>query len=426
VPACPRHLAAHIRVAHVSASRSRRLTLPSPVSLTALWEQRVGSETPREAWIEQQSKARLLREQSDDLARRLEAHGIPAFDDSRQLSIVGLVTEQAEQVRPYRNINFLPAVQSKNKREMLKSVSYWMDTTPASQRRMWVLSWGWVSALDLREAAKELARAVSRLSADDEMRKAKLELVLRSTEFTAQRDDQGNLHWNLHAHILLRARKFLGSGRWNELRDRMAERYSPKRYINDSPIGDAAEVVKYSFKPAELMALDDAELVGLFSQTRGLHLHQPLGELRDLRQQLDAQSLRLVRLVPTGKGERGQWATLERPAAPKREKSKEASPAAADVILSITLPQPKFSPRAEPCLVVTGYSGDFATLLRKNPSLGPIAARARAFFYGAHYDDNCPGASPPPLPYSAVALAIRPPPKPPPELRPPPPPFFVP
>lgn len=408
----------------MSASRSRRLTLPSPIALGALWEQRVGSETPREAWVDQQSKSRLLREQSDDLARRLEAHGIPAFDDSRQLSIVGLVTEQAEQVRPYRNVNFLPAVQSKNKREMLKVVSYWMDTTPVSQRRMWVLSWGWVPASDLREAAKALARAVSKLAADEKMREARLELALRSTEFTAQRDINGNLLWNLHAHILLRARKFLGKSRWNDLREAMAERYSPKSYIHDSPISDAAEVVKYSFKPSELTDLDDRELVDLFHQTRGLHLHQPLGELRDLRQQLDEHSLRLVRLAPARKGERGQWATLERLAAPKREKSSEPAPAAADVILAITLPQPKFGPRAEPCLVVTGYSGDFATLLKKNPSLAPLAARARAL-YAAHYDDNCPKQPPPPLPHPTLTVAIGPPPKPPPGPELPLPSFFA-
>lgn len=425
MPACPRHLAAHTRVAHVSASRSRRLTLPPSIPLALLWEQRIGVETPRDAWVDQQSKARVLREQSDDLARRLEAHGILAFDTSRDLAIVGLVSESSEQIRPYRNVNFLPAVQSKNKREMLKSVSYWMDITPVNQRRMWVLSWGWVPAADLREAAKALARAVSRLSADPEMHQARLELVLRSTEFTVQRDEQGNLFWNLHAHLLLRARKFLGSARWNELRDKMAERYSPKKYINDSPIADAAEVVKYNFKPAELAGLDDSELVELFHQTRGLHLHQPLGEVRELRQKLDEQSLRLVRLAPARKGERGQWATLERLAAPKREKSSEPAPAAADVILAITLPQPKFGPRAEPCLVVTGYSGDFATLLKKNPSLAPIWARAREL-YEAHYDDNCPGASPPPLPHPTLTAAIGPPPKPPPELVPPPPPFFVP
>lgn len=381
----------------MSASRSRRLTLPASVPLELLWEQRVGFETPRDAWVEQQSKARVLREQSDDLARRLEDHDIPAFDTSRDLTIVGLVSAASEQIRPYRNINFLPAVQSRNKREMLRSVAYWMDVTPANQRRMWVLSWGWVPAADLREAAKALARAVSKLAADQEMREAKLELVLRSTEFTSQRDEAGKLHWNLHAHLLLRARKYLGKTRWNELRDKMAERYSPKSYINDTPIADAAEVVKYSFKPAEIAALDDAELVDLFHQTRGLHLHQPLGELRELRQKLEAENLRLVLLAPTNNGGRGKWATLERPKVPKREKSDDVAPAAADVVLAITLPQPKFGTRAEPCAIVVGYSGSFETLLRKSPDLVPIVERARALYQG-HYDDNCPNRSAIPLP----------------------------
>lgn len=420
----------------MSASRSRKLTLPSPISLSDLWSARVGTETPRDLWVDQQSAARILREQTQDLAERLERQGVICRDTSRILHVVGLVTGDVEEMTAWRNINLLPLVQSRNTRSMLTALAYWMDLVPSNQRRMIVVSAGWVPLARYRDEHQALGRQISRLAADPVLREARVEIVYRNVENTAKRDEHGVPMLNLHSHMIVRSRRYLGPKRWKELMDYIRSRF-PKEYAHDSKIEQPKEAVKYAFKPAELQSLSDQELSHLARQCHGLRFYVPMGELRALRQQLEPAEtvdpdtgevsrrpgLKLVRVKIN---DRDTWRVTERQAVKHPEPDPDRTPVAPrDIVLAITPPQPRFSPKAQPCLVVMNYGGDHTRLIESR-RLSHLRLFAAGLFYQGHYDDNCPKQPPPPLPYPAVVPAIGPPPKPPPGAEPPPSPFFVP
>jgi len=349
------------------------LDQPGEISGRQIDERLIGREISRDQWIDGQTRARQLREQSEDIAGRLEGQGIPMRQD-REITMVGLVTGLAERSTAFRNCNLIPQMQSRNMHDMMKHVRFVFDTTKPGQLRMLVVSGGWVPLEGYREHHRAHCRRISKMAALPALRAAGVEVLYYNVENTIQRDDDGQVMLNLHSHILIRSTRRLGKKKWRALMDCL-KRHFPKGYVHDSPIREPAEVVKYVFKPSEFKALSDGELAELFWQMHGrpaevtgkdhgegpLKFFHPLGAMRRFRQSLKADRRKLM-MVPT-QDDRWVWRVTEK----KEPKPVEASSAQPqkNMLLAITSPSPRFSPKMEPVLVVLDYTGDLDAVIRQ-------------------------------------------------------------
>jgi hypothetical protein len=81
-------------------------------------------------------------------------------------------------------------------------------------------------------------------------------------------------------------------------------------------------------------------------------------------------------MVPTS-DDRWLWRTTEKKQpAPVPE---TASAATNDIVLAITRPMPKFTPRMEPCIIVQDYSGDFDRMVRM-AGISAMVSEAKELF----------------------------------------------
>lgn len=377
---------------------------PKEITAKEIGEAMIGREVARDTFLDGQRRERLLKEQTEDLIARLERVGIDGRTYGRETAIVGLVTGQAVRVHPFRNCNMLPAPQSRNVHDMLKSVRYLFDVTKRGRLRMLVVSGGWVPLHRYRACHKAHTRLMSKFAAHPKLKDLGIDVEFYNVENTIQRDDDDTAMLNLHSHVLFKCRRHLGAKRWREFLD-FARGYFPKGYVHDSPVQNPAEVVKYVFKPQEFDALTDEELGELFLQIaggrpkidpetgevamrigpdgelteireRGLKFFHPLGSLRIFRRKLRENRQKLV-LVPTV-DDRWIWRVTERKDAQERPEPSDSQPED-NRVLAITRPMPKFTRRMEPCLIVQNYDGDFEDLIRRN-RLQDTVTDARAIF----------------------------------------------
>jgi hypothetical protein len=354
-------------------------TLPAEIANSVVWERVVGRPIDRGAFIDSQSRARQLLEQSKDVVRRLEAEGIPGRA-AEPVHLVGICTGLSEPAVQFRNSNLIPTVQAKNVHDMLRDVRFVVETTSRKQLRMAVVSNGWQPLDSYREEHKRFTRLLSRFAAAKELDAWGIEILFYNVENTVQRDAGGAPMLNQHSHLLIRSRQRLGAKRWTAFLDWARSRF-PKGYFHDAGrVVDPAECVKYAFKPAELDALTSAEFAELFRQTYRLKFFQPIGELRAMRRELKERRMKLVQ-VPAWFGatrEERVWAVVAKaPVEAKQEKNDSGS--SSNVIVGMTLPQPRFSVHAEPCLIVKGWTGDIDELVRAR-QLVPLVEKARRYW----------------------------------------------
>lgn len=364
---------------------------PREITVKEIDDALIGREVSRDTFLDGLSRERQLKEQTEDIVRRLARVGIEGRTFGRDTAIVGLVSGKALPIQPFRNCNMLPAVQSKNVHDMLKGIRYLFDVTKKGRLRMLVVSGGWVPLDRYREHHRAHTRRMSKFNSHPTLKTLGIELQFYNVENTIQRDDDGRAMMNLHSHVLFKCRRKLGSKRWNEFLE-FARNYFPKGYVHDSKIEKAAEVVKYVFKPQEFEALTDEELGELFLQVaggrvkfdpetgevemragedgelipvreRGLKFFHPLGQLRAFRKKLRENGQKLI-FVPTV-DDRWIWRVTEKKTPQERpEPSGEQPPE--NRVLAITRPMPKFGQRMEPCLIVQDYNGDFEDLILRN------------------------------------------------------------
>ena len=300
------------------------ISAPPMIDQATLEEAQTGRQLTQEQYEKAQQERLTLELQSSGIAARLGRAGINVYQDS--VSILGLYSENIEEKTQYKNTNFIPSVQSTNTHDMLKSVQYWLDTVKSSQRRMWVFSYGWVPLYEYREAHQKFVRWISKFHSESPLLEAaKVKFVYYSVEGTFQDENKKNLqlkkiggvtHVNLHAHVLVKSERYLGSENWKILLDNIRAR-APKGYLHDSPIKKAAEVVKYCFKPAEFDLLSNDQLAYFYTATKGLRFFTPVGELALFRRQMAESKVRLKH-IETDKGP--QWRFI---AARERSKAEQ-------------------------------------------------------------------------------------------------------
>ncbi len=377
---------------------------PKEISIKEIGEALIGREVSREGFIDGKSRERQLIEQTEDLIARLERVGITGTNEGRETMVVGLVSGQTDTIRPFRNCNMLPAPQSRNVHDMLKSIRYLFDVTKFGRLRMLVVSGGWTPLPHYRRYHKAHTRRMSKFASHPTLKTFGIDIEFYNVENTIKRDESGAAMLNMHSHVLFKCRRHLGSKRWKEFLE-FARNFFPKGYVHDSKIEKPNEVVKYVFKPQQFDLLSDEELGELFLQIaggrlkfdpdtgevemrvtdegqrvpvreKGLKFFHPLGSLRTFRRTLRENGQKLI-MVPTV-DDRWIWRVTEKKDAEKRPEPSEPRQDE-NRVLAITRPMPKFTRRMEPCVIVMNYDGDFNDLVRRN-GLHDQVTDARAIF----------------------------------------------
>jgi hypothetical protein len=363
--------------------------LPPTISEGDLAKALVGLEVPRNPFLDSLIRKRELREQSDNIADRLEACGIESRTKRDPISLVGMVTGKVDELPNYRNCNLIPSVHSRNMRGMHRHVDYFISgIRKKSHLRMMVISVGWIYLDEYREIHKAHTRKMSKWANHPKLKEWGIKPVFYNVENTIQRDGNGRAMLNLHSHVLINCTRYIGKMKWAEYLE-FTRSFFPKGYAHDSAIQKAAECVKYCFKPSEFEILTDAEFGSLARQIMGgteridlntgevttegaLKFFIPLGALRKQRRELKGQ-----KLVKIPVGDTWQWRITEkhRPD-PKPQAGISKSE---NVVLAITAPIPVFTPRREPCIIVQGYTGDFEAMVR-HAGLGETVERVKALY----------------------------------------------
>lgn len=337
---------------------------PRLIDLATLEESQTGRRLDPTQWEKSRKERLTLEMQSEEIASRLERCGVKVREGN--FTMIGLLSENHAEKTAFRNCNIIPSCQSRNTHDMMKAVQYWMDTTKAKKARMWVLSMGWVPLYEYSTNHKRFTRLISKLNANPILKRYGVEFVYYAVENTIKQVAQGpNMQvpmLNLHAHILLKANQFAGREGWKMMLDDV-RRIVPKNYLHDSAISNAAEVVKYVFKPSEFNKLNDDQFASLFNQTHGLRFHTCLGELKEFRAGIKKDGLKLRRIEGEAQGE---WRLVK---GRKRDDKKDKPPTceAGNMVLGITSPSPQFSELYEPCLIVKDFNGSLPQLLAQNP-----------------------------------------------------------
>lgn len=370
----------------------------------------VGLPIPRGNFIDQMQRRRELKEQSLDIARRLEGCGIEAMQ-GRNLSFVDMITGQAEQLPDYRNTNFIPVVQSRNVHDMMQHVAYYCDAPKRKDKlRMLVVSGGFIPIRNYRDEHKAHTRRMSKFASIIRKRFG-LEVAYYNVENTIKRVGVEAM-LNMHSHALLYVPKRLTKKRWSEFTE-FTRNFFPKGYVNDSKVMKAKEVVKYIFKPSEFEKLTDNEFAELYYQISGrekydpetgeieiretadgelvpckegaLKFFHPLGEMKKFRASLKKQKRKLIRHYDHDKGV-NEWRTTERREGKASDKP-SSSLRSENIALAVTAPLPYFRPRRSPVIVVENYNGNLSELIKSN-GLEASQARIQHIYQKREEDDR--------------------------------------
>lgn len=386
-----------------------------------------------ERWRARKAHNAVLVEQTEALAAKLEAEGIPAFAAGNVIAL-GLVTGESEPVNRYRAIRFLPAVAQRDRRPILNELRYFRrhnhqhnrymrlavvtngprvpvprrgDMGPDLSDKSSILSW------ELRERIQALHRSCSKFAywARHEFG---IDVVLIAIEFTVKCEPDDT--WSVHPHANLLYTPPVGGlprGAFQRFLREAPQHFGGYWWKDCSRLHKPEEAIKYPFKPAELDELDSAAVAWLYHQLSGLKLATPIGSFRKWRnaelceygtcsEPGAKRRARKVMTVYRSEGPRFEVVNVRRRGARKPKDDEGTSAASENMLLGATSPQHRHSPYAEPCALISNYTASPRFQACRGPTswdrlqfeLEPLRARARA-----NWDQN--GA---PDPETALAI----------------------
>lgn len=343
-----------------------------------------------DAWQERRSKDQVLKDQTEALADALERTGVRARGDNNVVA-VGLVTGEVEALNTYRSVCFLPSVAQRDRRPMLNELRLFRHKHKAHQFMRFAVVTngatvpvGGMPPADLDEIPKdhpyfELRRRVQDLNrlcsrfADWARNEWQIDVLFRGTEFTLkERDGDGVLSAHPHANLLYTPRRRLKKREWEMFLAEAAEQFEGYWWKDCGLLEDPNEAIKYAFKPAELNNLADAGVRWLYEQTFRLKMTQPMGEFQKWRNKTfwehteredgtvsQRKSRKAITLEYADGSRQLDIVTVRRRAAAgsgKRAGEPKEGPPPENVLMSVTMPQRRFSPYAEPCALVMNYT----------------------------------------------------------------------
>ena len=396
-----------------------------------------GREGSAEKWSERQSRNLLLRRQSHEIAEKLRTVGVDLFapedPDADTVTLVGDLSGETENSlgNEFKHSLFLPAVAAQDRARQTNSLELYLQNHPRGRfaRYLVVTSGTRISWLDPQISAKISAfQKKIGTFARAAREQFNVEVVVRSTEMTlrelAEKPGTDGVH--LHANVVYIPPKLAGQ-RWQNWLNFLHLYF--KTHVKDcGRIKNLQEIVKYVTKPSTspserekipglvgMCQLPAERLAWLHDATRRAHIFQPYQNFRGFRRGVALGKLKLYR-ASTGK-----LVLVQKPKVEKRQEREERG-CRENVIITRTLPQPRFSHVYEPVSIVMNFTRSprtadgkraLAELNRRHEEAKKWQAErvareiaienltASAVIYSSHENvnsdlsDHAPGAGPP-------------------------------
>lgn len=333
------------------------------------------SDTGREGsaalWKERQSRNLLLRRQSEEIADKLKSVGVdlyaPEDPEADTVTLVGDLSQETEDSlsNQFRHSLFLPAVAASDRARQTKKLELYLQRHQRSRfARYLVVTHGvrvpWFDP-DFRKKIAEFHNKIGTF-ARAARKQFNVEIVLRSTEMTLRDllEKPGFDGVHLHANIVYIPPKLVGE-RWKNWL-MFCRRYFGSHVKDCGRIKNLQEIVKYVTKPSTspeerekipglvgMCQLSPARLAWLHAATQRLHIVQPLQNFRGFLRGLAIGRLKIYR------SEGGTLELVQKPQSEKRA-AREETGCRENVIITRTLPQPRFSEIYEPVSIVMNYT----------------------------------------------------------------------
>jgi hypothetical protein len=334
-----------------------------------------GWELDPERWAACVAASKALENESERLADALGRTGVNVRVPS-EITMIGAVTGKTEIVAGFRAVRFLPSVAARDRRPLLNGLTYFIQSHPASNYfRYQVFTApepvpiGGELRITIQALSRKISRWVSHQSANFDV-----EPLFRGIEFTRataaerrmeDRYPANTILYHVHANLVVWPTKPMKPTEWDDYLKSTWKKFEA-HWRDNGRLQNANEVVKYVLKPGCLTGASDEEIAWLYDETRQLKISQPLGAFARFMAELEDAGEKIVRvkgtrdgkLVKVGKATRldhaKREATSEQNLVETTHRQKPSLPPT-NIILGLSLPQRRFTPWAEPLILVQRY-----------------------------------------------------------------------
>jgi len=326
----------------------------------AVCENHVGRSIPDEVFAAGIARRAEQDAVSVELARALDSTGryseSPYYrgeTDPNRCTVLGLFTGAALPLPSVKRLNILPSIAKSARGRMLRDIEHFIACLPGEGRKaaMFTITNGprvAIDAVGLREATQQFHRRISKLAADSALRRRfGLRMEWRATEFGTPKWDAETLRLSvhIHAHTLVTMPADLSARKRRILR-KYLWRIVGAHWDDSGDIVNAREFVKYPVKDADLRVIlregGPGTLADFADAVRGLHIVQPLGELKRVRSARRAAARRIFGMNrPDGRTleELGDPNAGKRPLARPNANRRAYRAAAEEMALRLGVPQ---------------------------------------------------------------------------------------
>lgn len=333
----------------------------------AVCANQTGQTVPDEVFETGRSRRWEQDKTSVELAKALDSTGrfaaSPYYkgeNNPNRCTVIGVFSGEALPLPSVKRSNILPSIAKANRAKMLRDIEHFMATLPGSGRKasMFTITNGprvGIHPVTLREATGNFHRWLSKMAATQAFKAWGLRMEWRATEFGTpkwQHDpssgmDQMTMH--LHAHCLVTMPERMSPRRRKKMRKKLWRVFGVV-WDDAGDIVNAREFVKYPVKDSDLKTIltqaGPGVLADFCEAVRGMHIVQPMGELKRVRCQRRSLARRITaftRLDGRTLEETGDWNAGKRPLTGpnknRKEYRKRALAAAAKMSHSVSVDQ---------------------------------------------------------------------------------------
>lgn len=267
-----------------------------------VFDDRTGELLSEVVWQKLQQRNTELLRQSREIAQKLQSVGVDGycsgpfgmwlFDPVKFYTDPNYGRHAIEQTR-FRRCNFIPVIAQQKRRFIVKLLEYWLERHPHA--RFWTFTSGVRCTVEnLRERVQELNRKISRLNAEAFMKEAGASIVFRATETGSlvdenqkeNKNNEGKWLYHPHSHCIVELTKGrLSRRKWTELMQNVWA-FMDNNWDDGGQISTVRECAKYPMKPTDVTRLSPDETKELMTALHRLHLVQPLGSVKALKESI--------------------------------------------------------------------------------------------------------------------------------------------